>query len=240
MEEVTISSQAIVLKRQDYQEVDNLITLYSLDFGKLKLVARGAKKIESRMSCFIEPLSYLKIMIIQGKKINYLGGVASENIFLNIKEDFDKLEISLKALNIFDKLVAYESQDYILFALLKDFLEILDDEKNIFFISKQLFLSFFILKLLSLLGYKPDLHNCNKCKNIIKENDENIFDFTQGSLVCENCKKNYIEKNLKITSLEIKILRFCIENDFSKIIKLRVINEEKIIYLISKFLKWND
>jgi len=40
--------QAIILKRQIFREDDLLVTVYSLERGKLILQAKGAKKIKSR------------------------------------------------------------------------------------------------------------------------------------------------------------------------------------------------
>ena len=237
--EETYSDKAIILKRADYQEYDNLITVYTKNFGKIGLVTRGAKKIKSKMSGHIEVLNYVQIMIVCGRQINYLGGITSKNVFLEIKNDFDKLQIGIEAVRIFDKLVKEEQKDEDLFFLLKDFLQVLDNSKLTFLISNKIFLYFFIFKLLSLLGYKPEFYNCAECQNKIKENN-NSFDFSKGVLICENCQKKYFTNSIKITSNEIKIFRFVLENDFLKIIKLKIKKKEenKIINLILKFLKW--
>ena len=52
--ERTFRSEAIVLRRTDFGEADRLLTLYSRDFGKIKAIAKGARKPQSRKTGHVE------------------------------------------------------------------------------------------------------------------------------------------------------------------------------------------
>ena len=83
--EVSQKSKAIILKREAFLENNSRVFIYSQNFGKLDLVARGTQKISSKLAGHIEPLNLCEIMIIKGKQYNYLGSALCENSFLNIK-----------------------------------------------------------------------------------------------------------------------------------------------------------
>ena len=51
----TYTTEGIILKRKDYQENDRLFTIYSKDYGKIDLIAKGTKKISSKLNSYLEP-----------------------------------------------------------------------------------------------------------------------------------------------------------------------------------------
>jgi DNA repair protein RecO (recombination protein O) len=52
--ERTIRAEAVVLRRIDFGEADRLLTLYTREFGKLKAIAKGARKPQSRKTGHVE------------------------------------------------------------------------------------------------------------------------------------------------------------------------------------------
>jgi len=42
-----VKTEAIILKTADLGEADRLLTIYSKEFGKIKVIARGVKKVSS-------------------------------------------------------------------------------------------------------------------------------------------------------------------------------------------------
>lgn len=211
--EETYRTKAIILDRKSFRENDALAIIYSLEKGKLDLIVRGAKKINSKMAGHVEPMNLSEIMVVRGKGFNYIGSSVAENCYINIKDDLNKTICAGRAINVFNKLVKHEEKDESLFFILKNFLEILDKHE---IYNCELFYNYFILKLLDLLGHKPELYNCVVCGNKIGENN-NKFDFLKGGVACARCsKKNNISDNC------IKVLRFIINNNFKTLTKLKI------------------
>ena len=77
--------QAIALKRKDFREVDQMISFYTRECGKLELLARGIKKIESKNSPHVEPFSYADIEFAAGKELYHLTKVQPIQSFKNIR-----------------------------------------------------------------------------------------------------------------------------------------------------------
>jgi len=126
--EPTFNTRAIILERSDFRENDSRIICYSEDKGKMELIARGAKKIKSKSSSHIEPLTLSRLMIIQGKDLNYVGTAAGENFYSNIKESLEKISLAGSALALVEKMTREGELggSSKIFNLLKFFLENLE------------------------------------------------------------------------------------------------------------------
>ena len=152
----TFNTRAIILDRKDYREDDSRIIVYSEKKGKLNLIARGAKKMKSKLSGHIEPLILSRLMVIKGKEFDYVGTAKGEKFYPEIREDLSSLSWAgqaLKAVDVFSREEEADSGEDV-FNLLSDFLAILITIEPA---KQKYFYWFFILKLLILSGFGPDL-----------------------------------------------------------------------------------
>jgi DNA repair protein RecO (recombination protein O) len=126
--EITYNTRAIILNRVDFREHDSRIICYSADRGKLELVARGAKKLKSKSSGHLEPLTLTRLMVVEGKDYNYAGTAIGENFYSNIKSDLDKIFMASEAVKLVEKMTREGEVDNHaeIFNLLKDFLDELE------------------------------------------------------------------------------------------------------------------
>jgi len=245
----TRNSSAIILNRSDYRESDSLITLYTKEFGKLSLVARGTKKINSKLAGHLEPFSLVNILLIKGKGFDYVGSALCSNAFLNLKDNLNKIYYSGRVLNWFNRLVRDGEKDERLFLLLKRWLEVTDSYPDEEFTKEngELFFIFFALKLMTELGYRPEMYECLSCREKIAPG-KNYFNLKNGGLVCEAClNKEKIERGvsaaeiLTISDNCIKLTRFIMDNklDMAKKLKLdkKVIKELSV--LTTNFLNFH-
>ncbi|MFH1326084.1 MAG: DNA repair protein RecO [Candidatus Falkowbacteria bacterium] len=176
--EVTQKTKAIILKREAFNESNSRVFVYTQDFGKLDLVARGTNKLSSKLASHIEPLNLCEIMIIKGKQYNYLGSAVSENVFINIKNDYVKCIISGEVAQAVDQIIKGREKDEQIFLMLYRFLEVLNNcGDNILECRLQTMRSAFILKLISMLGYQPDLDNFKVGNILASKNVINIMKF---------------------------------------------------------------
>ena len=214
----TFSTQAIILDRQNFRENDLRVVVYTKDKGKLELVAKGAKKSTSKVAAHIEPLNLINVMIVKGKQFDYIGSATSKNCFANVKNNLDKISIAGENLRILNKFIKTDYADVKIFYLLKNFLLTLNKEADINILSAT-----FKLKLISLLGYKPELHNCVHCNKKTKLND-NKFSLDMDGLIC--LKDATLSKNcLNITNDCIKLLRSIVDFEFDEILKIKINNK---------------
>ena len=235
--EATLSTQAIVLNRQPFRERDSKVLVYSVDQGKLELVARGTRKISSKLAGHLEPITLSSLMIVKGRQFDYIGSAVSENCYPAIKSDLAKLQTAGQAVRVFNQLIKSSQEDKNLFNLLQEFLDIINAKQKLI-LDLILFYHFFILKLLVQLGYKPRLYDCLVCqKKILPKN--NIFNYARGGLTCSQCPRG--QHSLTISENCIKILRIVLNKRLANLVNIKIdqkLNKE-IGKVISSFLNYN-
>lgn len=135
-------TEAIILKSADLGEVDRLLTIYSKEFGKIRVIARGAKKLESKLRYHLEPFSYSQLILIEGKNFKIIKDAVLIDQFLSIHKDLKKTKIIYKIINLIDELIVGEEKDEEIWELILE-------------VFKKPNFKYFRENLLKLLGYNP-------------------------------------------------------------------------------------
>lgn len=144
---------AIILSRRDFREHDQIISLYTKEFGKLALLARGVKKITSKQSAHLEPFSIADISIVKGKELDHLTTAQSIALFSGIRSNMHKSILAGYAAHAFDDLTHRDAPDPRLYDLLSSWLLHLDATPA----ARALLLDALIFRLFALLGFVPVL-----------------------------------------------------------------------------------
>ena len=180
------SLTAIVLKRRVFKEDNLLITVYSKEKGKLTLLARGAKKVLSKLAGHLEPVSLSYLNAVDGRAIDQLIGAEMIQCFSTIKNDLDKLSATGWFLNLLDKMTMENHADPRIFLITQKYLTYLEKESKNYDIVK-ISAGF---KLLHLLGLNP------AGKAEMKHRDE--INFIVKNNIKKICENRNIENNLKV------------------------------------------
>lgn len=231
----TMRASAIILKRQPFRERDSRILAYSREHGLLDLIARGTTRAGSKLAGHIEPLSLVQLMVVPGRRYNYVGGASQTKPFYHLKSDYEKTRVAGRAINELSKIVKPGITDKFLFNQLKDFLLILDSTQPK--ISLDLMQHIFLLQVLSHLGFRPELYYCTKGQEKIIPR-KNFFNISQGGLVCERHATS--KNNLTITDECIRILRLAISENLDQLSKLNISKqaEKQAIDIIVQFYEY--
>jgi len=242
--EETKNTPALILVRQDYKENDSLVTVYTPRFGKLILVARGTKKLSSKLAGHVEPLTLADFMIIGGKGFDYVGSAITREAYLGIRDDLNKLYYAGQAVGLFNRLTKENQGDERLFFLLIKWLEILDAWGDFKRENGDLVLAFFTSKFLAELGYKPEMRRCLECSQALSPG-KNYFNLLSGGVVCQHCFDKeragigFVKTELlTISDNCIKLMRFMADNIFKSAEKLKIDNKtvKEINLLWDKFI----
>lgn len=210
-----IKTKAIVLNRKPYNDYDAWVFLYTLDQGYLILPAKGLQREKSKLAGHLEPFNLIDLMIIKGRERQYIGSAISENSFLNIKSDYQRILIAGQAINFVQSLSFPEQADYNMFLNLRDFLLNLNfsSEK-----AKELLL-FFKLKVLEDLGYGLKDRACGYCQS----KDNLLFNFFKREFFCQTCAQKEKENNdylLKISQHSLSLRDNIVSSEFLSLRKL--------------------
>lgn len=120
--------EAIILKRINVGEADRLVTVFSRQQGKLKLIARGIRRLSSRKKGHLELFNQVKLQIARGKSLDMITEAATLNNFSSLRTNLNRVRIGYLLLELVDKLTAENQEHPEVFELLSDNLRRLDSD----------------------------------------------------------------------------------------------------------------
>jgi len=187
---------AFILRRKNFGEADSLITVFSKNHGKLKILARGSRKVSSKLVGHIEPFSIVKISAVSGRSFEILTGSQIEKSFQNLKEDFKILSFVNLICEITDHLTVEKSSNPSIFNLIIETVSLKNWCKD-----PEIYIVSFLLRLLGVLGFAPHLHSCLKCRK--EDLEESYFSHYWGGLLCSKCKDSYPSQKIDKSTVNI-------------------------------------
>jgi DNA repair protein RecO (recombination protein O) len=199
--ERSIKVDAIVIRHKDWGEADRLLTLYTYQKGKLRAIAKGVRKLNSRKSGHLEPFSHVKLQLARGK--DFWIVTQAETVAANtaIQMELSALGYASYACELVDRFSLEEEQNSALFQLLAETVQRLGRGQEY-----QIAIRFFEIHLLDLLGYRPHLQNCASCYTEIKP-EAQFFSLEQGGVICPACAQKGSGTGLPISMTALKYLR---------------------------------
>ncbi len=226
-------TEGIVIKEENYGEADRFFTVFTKDFGKIRVMAKGIRKIKAKLRSGLQFFNHIYLEFVRGKY--FYTAIEAINIdnFQNLKKEPEKLKILFHISNILNKLLK-EGRDERIWDLL---LRILNKMKEQRFSGSRLdlLLRYFEWNLLDILGYHPELHHCVVCRSRLKE-ERLYFSAKEGGILCFRCRdKDKEAKQIDINT--IKILRLILGQKKEILEKLKTGNGKKIKEISRHYLE---
>ncbi len=190
--ESTYPLEAIVLDRTYHREYDSRISIFSRERGRQELVVRGTRRPKSKLAGHIEPMSLVDLLVVKGKQYDYAGSAVGRDSFTGIKNDLDRIRQGARIIRFFRRVVERDEPDARLYDLLHSSLRELDRSGDSAAGQETQGLAF-VLRFLSLSGYRPQLERCIGCDCGL-ESRAAYFAYADGGLVCVDCGKGKKEK----------------------------------------------
>lgn len=178
--------QGIILKRTDYREHDQLITIFTREKGKVCVLARGVKKILSKNSAFLEPFFFVELDFVSGKENKLLTKATGINSFANVRRDLRKAGTAILAAKLLDMFLPENEGDKKIFDFTVRWMEHLDSCGY-----TESYVLGFLARLSSLIGYAPIFDSCHLCHKALPSSLPDAaaiyFSMSGGGLVCKEC-----------------------------------------------------
>ena len=179
-----LKTTGFVLRTLSYSESDLIVTFYSYDFGKLKGIAKGAKRSKKRFVNVFEPFSLTNIIFTR-KSRDMLAFIESCDIidhYHDIRQDMEKTLMASYFIDLTDHFSPEGKKNEKVFQLLQDFLLMLGREK-----ASDATVRFFEMRLLKLAGFEPALDHCIVCKTPVTNGNSYYFHASEGGIKCSAC-----------------------------------------------------
>jgi len=231
-------TQGFALKTENLRESDQLLTIFSKDFGKLKILGRAIRKIKSKLRAGVQLFTLSEIEFIQGRTYKTLTDAILLKNFPETKKDLRKLKIVYRMSEDLDSLIGGEETDEKIWNLLNETFSRLNDSQLTVY-SLELLYYYWLWNLLSILGYGPEIYNCAVCqKKLVPE--QLSWSGKEGGVICNDCSAKIKEPLSGIDPDTIKIIRLILEKDWSLLKKLKIdkTSQRKLEILSKRFLAY--
>ena len=184
-------TQAIVTRSLHYGESDKIVTLFTKDFGKIKGIAKGARRSKKRFQNALDLFSHLRLIFFdrEGMGLVRVEGCDIQNSFPRIRDHLKKILYGGYFLELVNEMTGEREANIEAFHLLLAFLTDLEQTEP-----QEEYLRMFEIRMLSVFGYRPNMRRCAFCKDDWegpKEFSRVFFSLEKGTLVCENCSRSW-------------------------------------------------
>ena len=184
------SSPAIVLRSWAYGESDKIVSFLTRDFGKIRGIAKGARRSRKRFLNVLEPFTLVQLRFHQrsNSPLAFVHACDWVHVFRDITRTLAKIAHASYLVEITDELTRDGDDSLLLFDHLRDGLRFLEENE-----ASTGFLTAFELTLLRLAGFQPTLEHCQRCGDRPPpdhgqgNNGRWGFSPQDGGVLCRNC-----------------------------------------------------
>ncbi len=222
-----------VLKRYNFRETSLITTLYTSRFGKIRGIFKGFYTPKKEFSSPLDIFTLNEFVFYPKKSEIWLISHADlVSDFAYLREDLLKAKAGALLFNLLDETMPLWDGNMQIFNLINDCLNSLGREREF----KILYV--FLIKFLSLAGFKPEFNHCLKCQKAL--DDEFSFSVAKGGLICKVCT-HQVSDAKKISKQACRSLLYIQMADFPLTSRLKVTKscEEEIFYILGRFLAYH-
>ncbi len=208
-------TEAIIIKKVKLGEADRILTLYTLEYGKIEAVAKGIRRPKSKLAGHLELLTYSQVRLARGRNLDTIIGSQTIDSFMAIKNDLLLTSYGLYVSELVHQFSALYQANSSVFELFLETLRRLSLANN-----PELILRYFELHLLDMSGYRPQLQECVSCRVELKP-VANAFCSSAGGILCPECKYEH-PASFSISVDALKVLRLFQRSGFEVVSRLKI------------------
>jgi DNA repair protein RecO (recombination protein O) len=194
-----LKTPAITLKSRKWGDADRLVTFYTLRFGKLRGVARGARRMKSRFGSALEPFVHCDLNLFE-KRHDPVYRIMQADIlepFSGLREDLALMSSAARLVNLVAAVTAEgDAGPRIFQTLLTGLRSLLESSEP------SLTTLLFQIRLLGQTGFQPQTDQCVGCGAGLRSAADAIptmFSPQAGGVVCAPCTDRYPDRCLRLS-----------------------------------------
>jgi DNA repair protein RecO (recombination protein O) len=227
-------TRAVVLKSADLGEADKIITMLTKDRGKVRAVARGVRRFRSRLVGGTLPFCFSDFLVYEGKSLDSISQCEIIESFMSLRDDLVKMAYASYIAELTSEFLPEGDVNEKVFLLILKTFRLMARG-----IDPETLTRMYELRLLSFLGYNPEIDKCTCCGGEVLDDVIRISP-SYGGLVCSKCNSadsDYI--NIKSSTLNyLKSLAF-ISTDELKQLKLQLQDRVELTKVLRRFIAYH-
>lgn len=227
------STDAVVLGSYDYGESDLILVFFTRTYGKLRGIAKGARRSRRRFVGKLDPGTWIRLGFHQGDRGD-LVRVEDASLVRNLpalSNDIERLSEAHYLIELTGELTREGQEIPGVFDLLSAFLAMLDSAASgsaggaaeaSGAVSPAEFLRFFEIRLLTLVGYRPHIDGCVVCGAAFEGGPgEPAFSNDLGGAVCGWCRGKVAGRLVPVSAGTLRLLVTAARYSPEKLVRLK-------------------
>jgi DNA repair protein RecO (recombination protein O) len=209
-------TEGLVLRHLDYGEADRILTLVTPEFGKLRAIAKGSRKVTSKMASAVDLVTRGQFVLATGRELDVVTQGVVQERFDHVRESLWHATAGYTVAEALDRALEDREPHEAIYTLALETLRRLDADADAWLAQPDpqnpagptargwAAMRFFELTLLDLLGYRPSFQQCAACETDLQPVEDNGFNAELGGAICPSCSR-YSQRHLPL--LTLKVLR---------------------------------
>jgi DNA repair protein RecO (recombination protein O) len=170
--------EGVVLRTIPLGEADRIVTLFTRQNGKVRAVAKGIRKTKSRFGGRLEPFTRVALVVYKGRSLDTITSADILTSFKGVRTGYGRLTAASALAELVEKITPERERAFSVYALLLAGLGAVEAG------GPGTVVPAFLVKLLSISGYHPQLEVCAGCGS---GEPMRSFSPAVGGAVCDAC-----------------------------------------------------
>ncbi len=179
--ERSIRTEGVILRHSNFGEADRLLTVFTRQLGKVRVIAKGVRKAKSRKAGHVQPFSRAQMQLARGRDLWILTQAEASEVYPALRGDLVLLGYASYVIELLDRFTYEEGEHRALFDLLTRTLTRLNRGDP-----PEFAVRYYEMRLLDQVGFRPRLFACAQCGAEIQPEDQ-YFSASQGGVLCPRC-----------------------------------------------------
>jgi DNA repair protein RecO (recombination protein O) len=183
-------TRAIVLRYHSLGEADRIVTFYTRDFGKIRAVARGVRKVKSRLCGRLEILTCGDLVFFErvDKDLHVVNSFDIVESFQVLREDLLRMAYCSYLAELIQHVESLGIPSSDTFELVLDIMFMMKTTDDPEMVART-----FEIRLLTSAGFSPQLDSCVACSSDISDVGAGHasallgFNVARGGVLCNKC-----------------------------------------------------
>ncbi len=215
-----LTLDGIVIGELPLNDNDKLLTLITSKRGKMVVLAKGIKAINSKRSAGAQLFCYSSFGFVKRDERLYLDAIEVKDSFQGLRDDLESVALASYFAEVASSVCMEDNDESEMLRLLLNCIYALSNLKNK---PKWMIKAAFELKCMCIQGFAPNFNECCICSRGNGAVSKNIvFELLEGGFVCGNCSSSDTFEISKygylISSGTYKAIKYICESEQGKML----------------------
>ena len=220
-----VRTRGVILRSQKWGDADRIITVYSPNLGKIRGVARGARRMKTRFGGVLEPFGLVDLTFFQ-KTPEALGQISQIDLVTSygaIREDLTVMTAAARMVRMVEAITVDRDPNHEMFSALVHGLESLSPLADVALITL-----LFQIHVLGHTGFRPQFGSCTECGEPENQRMLQRFSPRLGGVVCEDCSQRGVGHILSLSKGSVAFIEQARRLALPQLSRLKAIGSVRI------------